>query len=207
MSVPRYVVKVGGSLLDLPDLRLRLSRWIEGRTSGHYVWIAGGGALADVIRTADAQFKLDEVQCHWWCIQLMEVTARLLEQLLPRARLAESFDELSDSLREQQRDSHTVFAVEHFLRNEEPALPGRPLPHNWSVTSDSIAARIAEAIGARELVLLKSTVPEHNASRNEASARGLVDDDFPMAARHLAKVSCVDFRHDDFPKVKMAFRK
>ena len=48
-------------------------------------------------------------------------------------------------------------AVESFLRREEPVLPGVRLPIGWHVTSDSIAARLAEVCQAQELVLLKST--------------------------------------------------
>jgi hypothetical protein len=42
-----------------------------------------------------------------------------------------------------------VLAPSAWLRRVDP------LPHSWSVTSDSIAAWVAKAVGARELLLIK----------------------------------------------------
>jgi aspartokinase-like uncharacterized kinase len=42
-----------------------------------------------------------------------------------------------------------VLAPFSWLRRDDP------LPHSWDVTSDSIAAWVARAIGARRLVLVK----------------------------------------------------
>ena len=42
-----------------------------------------------------------------------------------------------------------VLAPSQWLREADP------LPHSWDVTSDSIAAWVAGAVGARELVLVK----------------------------------------------------
>jgi hypothetical protein len=47
-----------------------------------------------------------------------------------------------------------------------------PLPHSWEVTSDSIAAWIAGAVGARRLVLIKPS---------GASGSALVDAHFRHA--------------------------
>ena len=79
----------------------------------------------------------------------------------------------------QPRLVQLVFDAMHFLQSEEPLQPGVPLPHGWDVTSDSIAARIAQVIGAVELVLLKQ---KPSSSPAEAMRDGLVDDYFEMAA-------------------------
>jgi aspartokinase-like uncharacterized kinase len=42
-----------------------------------------------------------------------------------------------------------VLAPSRWLREADP------LPHSWDVTSDSIAAWVAGAVGARRLVLIK----------------------------------------------------
>ena len=62
------------------------------------------------------------------------------------------------------------------------------------MTSDSIAARVASTIGARELVLLKSVEPAPGLDRNGAMAVGLVDPQFPTEARTIAEVSVVNLR-------------
>jgi aspartokinase-like uncharacterized kinase len=57
------------------------------------------------------------------------------------------------------------------------------LPANWSVTSDSIAGRLAIALGADELALLKSVSPPVNRDTahwlSELAVAGYVDSFFP----------------------------
>lgn len=74
---------------------------------------------------------------------------------------------------------------------------GLPLPCDWTVTSDSIAAELARTIDADELVLLKSALPNLPAippPSRSATQR--------MNARTLADVGYVD---EHFPKI--AFNK
>ena len=44
------VVKIGGSLLDLPDLSTRLSSWLNRQAPMPTVWIVGGGMAVDALR-------------------------------------------------------------------------------------------------------------------------------------------------------------
>lgn len=78
------VIKLGGSLLDIPDLGLRLLRFFHELTPHLPTLIlVGGGAMVDVLREHDKRWKLDEVDCHWLSVQLMNSTARLLHLLIP----------------------------------------------------------------------------------------------------------------------------
>ena len=79
-----------------------------------------------------------------------------------------------------------VFAVESYLRRQEPVHPGPKVIHNWHSTSDAIAARLALSIGAAELVLLKSTALPEGISRADAADLGLVDASFPTVSGTLA---------------------
>ncbi len=72
----------------------------------------------------------------------------------------------------------TIFGPAGWMRHGEPKLPGTRLPTTWEVTSDSIAARLSIALGAEELVLMKSTLPKGlsqnqlgGIQRSEKSAR------------------------------------
>lgn len=187
-GLPIRVVKVGGSLLARAELPAALSAWLAEQPGGHVVLIAGGGELVDVIRTADRVHKLDETAAHWLAIGAMRVTARLLATLLSEAALVDSWNEL------RQRAASpgiTIFDVEQFLRQVEPNLPGRKLPEGWDVTSDSIAARVAIVLGARELVLLKSTPPSNPAATiSELSAVGYVDRFLPCLQGELPAIRC-----------------
>ena len=91
-----------------------------------------------------------------------------------------------------------ILDVESFLRDVEPAMPGEALPRNWGVTSDSIAARVAVALDADELVLLKSRLP--SGTLDALVAGRYVDRYFPRAVRPLGSVRCVDLRTATFPQ-------
>src|SRR4030095_14560394 len=83
-----------------------------------------------------------------------------------------------------------------FLNEVEPQARGDVLPHTWSVTTDSIAARLAEVLGADELVLLKSADPPPSATLADL-AGGYVDGHFPTAAANIACVRYVNLRRQE----------
>jgi aspartokinase-like uncharacterized kinase len=88
--------------------------------------------------------------------------------------------------------SLTVIDPHEFCRVDD----GRPasLPHTWDVTSDSVAARVAEVAGA-ELVLLKSADLPVGMSWEAAAAHGLVDPMFgSIVGRAGLRVRWVNLR-------------
>lgn len=190
------VIKLGGSLLDCDGLAARFRRWLAQQSPGQNVILVGGGEMADVVRRAFAQHRLDEESAHWLCVRLLSVTAELFARLLPEAAWATRLEEL------RWADTHrpVIFDCEHFLRCDD-ARSLHPLPHTWEVTSDSIAARLAQRLAAFELVLLKSRLPEPGWDLAQAAAAGYVDRYFPRAARSLPRVRYVNLRHDSFAEV------
>lgn len=190
------VIKLGGSLLDCEGLPMRFRRWLAAQPPRPNIILVGGGEMADVLRRAFAQHGLDEEAAHWLCVRLLGVTAQLFAHLLPEAIQATRLEELhcADGRRP------VVFACEHFLRHED-AHSANPLPHTWDVTSDSIAARLAERLGAFELVLLKSRLPEAGWDFAQAAAAGYVDRYFPRAASALRRVRYVNLRDDRFAEI------
>src|SRR5258708_3938425 len=88
------VVKLGGSLLDLPDLAPRLRQWLAARPQRNNVIVVGGGRLADTIREYDKLHALGETVSHWLCIRAMSANAELVAALLPEASLVYSVAEL-----------------------------------------------------------------------------------------------------------------
>jgi hypothetical protein len=80
-----------------------------------------------------------------------------------------------------------------FAREDE-ARPGA-LPHTWSVTTDSIAARAALVFRAERLVLLKSVDIPPNTPWAIAAAHGWVDEHFPHIAQTLScPIEVMNFR-------------
>lgn len=182
------VVKVGGSLFDYPRLAVALRKWLTSQPCAQNVLVAGGGKLADVIREADQRFSLGEETSHWLCIDALRVTARLLAGLLPETRLIMVLEQLKLALAQENATGTIVFCPENFMREVEPALGDLSLPHAWSVTTDSVAARLAEVLQAKELVLLKSSDPPADTEEMKA----YVDEYFPIAARNVQKIRFVN---------------
>ena len=166
------VVKVGGSLYDLPDLGPRLRQWLKGLTADVIV-VPGGGPTAGAIRELDHWQNFSEEMSHWLAIRALSLNAYFLASLLFPATLVENWQGFSFS----PRGIVPVLDALAFLQEDEE----RPdhLPHTWDVTSDSIAARVAIVSGAHSLVLLKSVTIPPEMSWAEASRLGFVDRMFP----------------------------
>lgn len=193
------VVKVGGSLLDWQPLSTKLVHWLEAEEAASNILIAGGGQLADAIRRADATHHLGEQEAHALCVEVLGVTARMLAAMLPGKPTLATWADV------QARRSSTclpdcqVLDTRNCLLEVESTSPLTQLPHTWDVTSDSIAAVVACALGADELVLLKSCdVPIHalqEPSPRALAAAGYVDRYFPTAIASFAgRVRMVNFR-------------
>jgi 5-(aminomethyl)-3-furanmethanol phosphate kinase len=191
MSGAVRVIKLGGSLLDWPELSASFRRWLSSQAPAANVVVVGGGALVDALRRLDE--RVSPEAAHWLSIRAMSLTAAMLAELLGETPPIKALAEV----RRNESAGVQIFEVEPFLR--EDARGHDPLPCDWSVTSDSIAARVAVTLAARELVLLKSTLPTAPLSREALARSGFVDAYFPRAAAGLA-VRCVDLRNSEYPE-------
>ena len=175
----RLVVKVGGSLFDWPELPARLTDWLAQQQPSRILLVPGGGAAADVIRAADSTFGLGDEAAHWLALQAMTLNAHLLAQLL-HAPVVTCL----------QDDELAILDAYAFCQADQ----GRAgcLPHSWAVTSDSVAARVAQVFGAR-LILLKSIDIPREVSWQAAVNNGYVDGHFSQVAEGL-NVAAVNLR-------------
>jgi aspartokinase-like uncharacterized kinase len=195
-GVALSVVKVGGSLLTWPELPARLARWLDAEGPGRVVLIVGGGPAADFVRALDAAHHLGDEPAHRLAMRAMDFTAEALARLLPGSRVVGRLDDLGSAW---SAGSRPILAPRVHLEEIDEGRVDR-LPFSWSVTSDSIAARIAVDLGASRLVLLKSTATVNSASRAEAARAGLVDPWFPTASGPLDRVEVVAFREPGAPR-------
>jgi hypothetical protein len=124
------VVKLGGSLCNhVPDLvRAFLA------SARPLFIVPGGGMFADVVR----RFPLDNDSAHWMAIAAMDQYGWYV-----------SSQGITATSLLQEPVSPVVFLPYCSVRKHDP------LPHSWDVTSDSIAAWIADMLGL-DLLLLKS---------------------------------------------------
>jgi aspartokinase-like uncharacterized kinase len=169
----RLVVKVGGSLFDWPEFPEQLRAFLHSLDSEPILLVPGGGKLAEVIREYDALFQLGEETSHWLAIETLSLQAQILNCLLPEWEIIEQLSELK---------SRAILNPLPLMRAEE--RQPNPLPHCWDVTSDSLALRVAQRLGAQRLILLKSvSLPETVSDWSRASELGLVDRHFPNLLR------------------------
>jgi 5-(aminomethyl)-3-furanmethanol phosphate kinase len=190
------VVKLGGSLLKMPDLAKRFQAWLGEQPTARTIMLVGGGEIVDAVRDLDRIHHFDPRWSHWLCVDLLKHTADVARQLLPEAKLIATLDELLDW---QEGDigisSLAILQVSAFY-TEAKTLP--ELPEGWATTSDSLAAYLAKVVAADELVLLKSageddlrvTLEAFKAWRNA----GLVDEAFPTIAVGIPRVCLVNLR-------------
>jgi len=133
------LIKVGGSLLSLPDLKARLESLIVSLNAGQVALLVGGGEAANAVRQWDHVFHFTPEISDALAIESLSLTALLVERLLPQSRRCLSREEV-------QACWATGFIP---IVNPSSIIPqlqragASPLPASWSVTSDSIAAWIA----------------------------------------------------------------
>lgn len=154
------VLKLGGAMLRRPRaLAVTLAAVgdaLGAEDASHVAVVPGGGPFADAVRRADRAFGLSDGAAHWMAVLAMDQHAHLIAERLTRGRVVDGPAGIDAAL---AAGAVPVLAPYRWLREDDP------LPHSWDVTSDSIAAWVAGALGARRLVLVK---PRGAAGRPDA---------------------------------------
>lgn len=146
-SVVHAVVKVGGGLLRRSGAFERVTGGLGAFGAGRPLLVVpGGGPFADAVREQCGHLQMDADTAHWMAILGMDQYAHALASRIRRAALVERERDIPVAL---AAGRIPVLAPYHWLRAADP------LPHSWDVTSDSIAAWLAGALGAARLILLK----------------------------------------------------
>lgn len=168
------VVKIGGSLLQrVEEFDRVLGVVAELGRARRLLIVPGGGPFADAVRAIDARVRLSDDAAHWMAILAMDQYAHLIAERLVHGALVASAAEIDHA---HSSARIPVLAPYRWLRDADP------LPHSWDVTSDSIAAWCAHAVGAPQLVLIKPS---------GASGDDVVDRYFSRALRSGVSSACV----------------
>jgi aspartokinase-like uncharacterized kinase len=161
------VVKVGGGLLAYPEhFDALVSAIGAAARQRRLLVVPGGGPFADAVREVDRRLRLSDDAAHWMAVLAMDQHAHLVASRLPGGMLVTDPREIAAAFSAGVDGQVPVLAPYRWLREADA------LPHTWDVTSDSIAAWVAGASGARRLVLVKPP---------GASGSELVDAYFPRA--------------------------
>jgi len=197
MNDVKVVVKVGGSLFDWPVLGQRLVLWLKTLAPMRVLLVPGGGPIVDVVRDLDQCLSLGEEVAHWLALRGLTLNAHLLEAMLSRQTNPRPIiiGNLPEAEKAWDQSRLAILDALSFAQEDENR-PGR-LPHAWSVTSDSLAARVAVQFKVRKLVLLKSTDIPNDWTKAD---RGIVDSYFEAIIRGAdshesgLEVSALNFR-------------
>ena len=134
-SIMNVVVKLGGSLINsAPEIvnnLLEYANSAKGRNVSILI-VPGGGVFADLIRSAGKCYDIGEVASHWMAILAMEQYGYYLIDKTG-ARGIDSIDELPFGV--------SILLPYRLLKETDE------LAHSWDVTSDTIAAWVADVAG------------------------------------------------------------
>lgn len=188
---PIHVIKMGGSLLDLPDLPERIEAIRPRWQNQHLLLVVGGGRAAGLVRAGAEMFGLNEIQGHWLAVRAMQLNTHMVASILPgyRGRIVADVEGCVHAWRSDQ-----AAWVDPLAWLEQEKDRGVTTPHCWTFTSDSIAAHIAAHLGAERLTLLKSTLPRGLLDIDRATVCGLVDAEFATFSRDLGSIELINLR-------------
>lgn len=145
-----WVVKIGGSLMNAPELKHWLDIFVR-FSDGRVVIVPGGGMFADAVRIAQQQTGIADAMAHQLALIAMDQYGLLLTGL--NAQLAIASSELEIAERAWQHRA-IIWLPSHMV------LADDQIPKTWEMTSDSLAAWLANKLAAQQLILLKSKKPQ-----------------------------------------------
>ena len=181
------VIKFGGSLIDHPaHLTAVLAIISDAARKVRMLLVPGGGPFADVVRTVDREIGLSDDAAHWMAVLGMDQYAHLITSRLEAGVLVTDRDGIRTAI---DQGRVPVLAPSRWLQDADP------LPHSWQVTSDSIAAWIAGAVGANTVILVKAP---------GAGTADVVDEYFQRACP--ASISALIVDADDSRALQAALR-
>lgn len=140
------VIKIGGSIAEIPDAFKSLCLELSNIARKHQVVVVpGGGKFADVVRELDTKFRLPPLFSHRMAILSMDQYGLFLSQVIPNSCICDSFQEIELI---SERGKVALFLPSRVLFEEDPFKP------SWDVTSDSISAYFAIKLQATKIILV-----------------------------------------------------
>jgi 5-(aminomethyl)-3-furanmethanol phosphate kinase len=162
------VVKIGGSLVETGKLKSTLAL-IE-RASRPLVIVPGGGAFVDKVRDLQLAVRFDDHAAHRLAMLGMHQMAEVFIPLGARLLITDRVAGIADLIAVGRIP---VWVPLPTLDRDDT------IPADWSITSDGIAARLAELLGGADVVLVKSVDVAPGATPDDLAANGVVDAVFP----------------------------
>ena len=167
------VVKLGGSLLkNTQENFLACLAHIATQNTPTIV-VCGGGKFADCVRHAQNQWHFSDGCAHEMAILSMQQTAIMSQNLFPVFTLCSTMNSVS----------YPHLAIWSPSIDE---LNLDQVPATWDMTSDSLAAWLANKVHATQLLIVKACEVEANTSLDDLVQKGIVDAQFPHFVKNAS---------------------
>lgn len=189
----KVIIKLGGSLIEKGrDVIHSLRDYVEDKDRAlTIILIPGGGPFAEVVRnlSGDIHIPISEEAAHWMAVFAMHQYGIFLASGEIEIPVVESVDEIDKA-------GPTCILLPYKILKADDCLP-----HTWDVTSDTIAAFVANKIGEKTFIKLtdvdgiideKGHLIEkiHAKEMFKKEKKGCVDAELPGFLMHN-KMSCI----------------
>ena len=149
MKTSKYALfKIGGKILEnevnLENSISQLNNLYVNNVLDKIIIIPGGGTLANFVRSLDLRMNLGDEKSHWMAIHAMDFNGQEIAIRYKQIQVIEKIDDINKKQR-----VFAIFLPFKYLKNNDF------LPHNWHVTSDSIALYLAHELNFENVFLIK----------------------------------------------------
>jgi len=190
------ILKLGGSLLTSPKL---LQQWLvlaSEQGQGQLVIVPGGGIFAEQVRSLQATFAYDDSTAHYMALLAMQQLALLFKGLLQELTIISQIADIAPALQQRQVIVWSPLASE---------LDAHNIPASWDITSDSLAAWLAIQLGAKQLLLVKSTKLPKQYTCAQLVQQGILDPEFMRFIQNTTLlIQCIE--KNDFLALQYALK-
>lgn len=166
------VLKLGGSLAQSGQLQSIIA--LTTRAQRPVIIVPGGGPFADSVRALQPNLGFDDPTAHALALLGMDQMGLYIASLDPALTTCQTLQQFSHALQAGKIPVWLPYALQH---NDAT------LPTDWTVTSDTLAARLAERISGASLALVKSCSVPPDAGLDHLTALGIVDPAFATIVR------------------------
>lgn len=178
------VIKLGGSLISDVSTLTHCLQNIKNHSQENIVIVPGGGVFADQVRHTQKQWGFDEQTAHDMALLAMQQMALLFKSINNSFIIAD-----------------TVFAVQQAWHKHAVVIwsPGikelyaSSVKASWDVSSDSLAAWLANQLNIQELILVKSAVIPLSYNIQALQKQGVIDKAFADFIKNASyKISIIN---------------
>jgi aspartokinase-like uncharacterized kinase len=189
------VVKLGGSLEQSGTVLDCLNQIERCYQNIPVVIVPGGGVFADQVRLAQTRWQFDDRSAHLMALLAMQQMALLIKGLKNQFALARSVTEIKVCSGHAQ----TLIWLPDIYE-----LDAAGIPASWDFTSDSLAAWLAGAVSANDLILVKSAAIEPNLSLSDLAAQNIVDNAFCKTVQNASfNIHIINTQTSPWPKTHL----